>query len=74
MTRPLSLQVQPKDIVAFLPVGLRTDYLEHNTYRWIRKAKVSLLSRNDRRLRSVVTGDKLRIISDGLCNKVEHLD
>src|SRR3989344_506652 len=67
MSHPLPLHVQPRNLAAFLPIGLRVNSLEHNTYRWLRKSKVSLLSHlNEFKLAGIKTGDKLKIVCDGL--------
>ena len=74
MSHPLSLLSQPRNLKAFLPIGLRVNSLEHNTYRWIRKSKVSLLSHlNEFKFARVKTGDKLKIICDGINYEVQKV-
>lgn len=65
MSCQFSPLIQPRNLVAFLPIGSRVNSLEHDTYRWLMKAKVSLLSVY-REYGGIRTGDKLKIICDGL--------
>lgn len=72
LTGPLRVACQPRSMKAFLPIGLRVDYLEHNNYRWIRKADVSILSPyHEHWLNGLNDGDNIRIRSNGLHFKVE---
>ncbi|MFH1711358.1 MAG: hypothetical protein ABH840_03535 [Nanoarchaeota archaeon] len=74
MSHPIPLEVQPRNLEAFLPIGQRVNSLEHHTYRWMRKSRVSLLSHlNEFELAGVKTGDKLKIICDGLNYDVQKV-
>lgn len=74
MSCSLPLSVQPRNLEVFLPIGLRVNSLEHNTYRWIRKARVSILSPlNEFELSKVRTGDNLKIVCDGLNYDIRRL-
>lgn len=66
---------QPKNMAAFIPVGSpRTFSLEHNTYKWIAKAQVSITSiYNEELYEGLQTGDRIRIISNGLNYGLEKL-
>ena len=70
----MPLIAHPKNMVVFLPVGQRVNSLEHNTYRWLRKAKISIMTHlNESLLYGVRTGDKLKIVCDGLRHDIKKL-
>ncbi|MBW2982214.1 hypothetical protein KY343_05015 [Candidatus Woesearchaeota archaeon] len=72
ITHKMSPHCQPRNMKAFLPIGGRVDSLEHNTYRWIRKADISITSPYiEAKLRSFKTGDKIRIRSNGICFEIK---
>ncbi len=74
MTIPMNPWVQPRNMKAFLPIGNRVNSLEHNTYRWIRKAEISITSPLMQfTLRKLSTGDKVKIQSDGINYELEKL-
>ena len=70
MTAKMSPKTVPRNIGAFIPRGLRAYSLEHNSYRWVRKAKVSILD-NFADIGGYRTGDKIRIVSNGLYYRLE---
>jgi len=66
---------RPKNMIAFLPIGNRVDTLEHNTYKWMQKAKVSITSPYEQcTLEKFRTGDKINISSDGIHYKIKKID
>lgn len=72
MTARMSAHARPRNMRAFLPIGLRVNSLEHNTYRWIRKADVSILDPHEEfSLNKLQTGDDVKIVSNGLYHTIE---
>ena len=71
-TRSRSLSFQPKNMFAYLAVGARASSFEHNHYRWIKKAQVSITDN----LQTGMEKDtkKIRIISNGINSIVESVD
>lgn len=59
--------VQPRNMVAFLPNGPRANSLEHNNYRWLRKAEVSIMTM----FPEAGDGDEIVIFCDGLNYEIE---
>ncbi len=73
---PTNPSCQPKNMSVYVALHEnRKSMLEHNVYRWIRKADVSIPFSMwaQHWSNTVEDGDKVRIISDGLCNKVKIL-
>ena len=71
-TVPVTPLLQPRNMKAFLPTGLRVDSLGHNTYRFIRKADISITAPDfEHILGKFKTGDNIRIRSNGICFEVE---
>ncbi len=73
---PTDCSCQPTNMAVYVALHTnRKSMLEHNVYRWIRKADVSIPFSMFSRywLDTVEDGDKVKIISNGLCNKVEIL-
>ena len=71
MTHKMSPNCQPRNMKVFLPLGRRVNSLEHNTYRWIRKADISIVSPDiSHILDEFQTGDNIRIRSNGICFEV----
>src|SRR3989338_765653 len=67
ITSQAPLAFRPKNMRAFLPVGMRVNTLDHNTYRWIRKADVSVVCPLiEYALIALQTGDRINIKSNGL--------
>ena len=73
--KKLSPFVQPRNISAFVPMGVGVESLEHCTYRWVKKAQVSILSflTQEGVVREVNTGDQVKVISNGLHFKIEKV-
>ncbi len=72
MTARISAHARPRNMKAFLPIGLRVYSLEHNTYRWVMKADVSVLDPSDGfEFDELQIGDSVRIISNGLYHMIE---
>jgi hypothetical protein len=72
ITGPMNASARPRNMKAFLPIGLRVYSLEHNTYRWVRKADVSILDPEEEFvLKKFKTGDKINIKSNGLSHILE---
>jgi hypothetical protein len=74
MTCKMSPSCQPRNMKAFLPLGLRVNSMQHNTHRWIRKADVSITSPTMKEVLSLrfETGDHIRIRSNGICFEVKR--
>ena len=72
LTARMSPLVQPKNMVAFLPRGPRVYSLEHNTFRWVTKAKVSVLD-EFALLDSYMPRNLIRVISNGLCYRLDKV-
>jgi hypothetical protein len=62
----------PKNMAAFLPVGNRVNFLEHNTFKWIRKADISITCPTSCYIWEKMESDNIRIISNGIEFKVEE--
>jgi len=74
MTERMGPNIRPRNLAAFVPIGNRIDRLEHNTFKWVRKAKVSILDPLSKEsLIGFQTGDQIKIKSNGLCHKVEKV-
>src|SRR3989338_6428078 len=71
MTR-MDPKVMPKNIGSFIPDGIRAYSLEHNAYRWVRKAQVSILDQFAD-IEEYKTGDRIRVISNGLNYKLDKV-
>lgn len=73
-TTSMKAWVQPRNMKAFLPIGNRVNTLEHNTYRWIRKAEVSITAPVMQfELEKLSTGDRVKIVSDGINYEFERI-
>jgi hypothetical protein len=74
-TKSAPLACQPRNLAAFVPIGLRINSLTHNTFRWVKKAPISILAPELTGwfLSDVQTGDQLRIISNGIESSLEEV-
>ena len=70
-SRSMDLSFQPRHMHSYLAFGPRSASLEHNHFRWIRKAEVSVLDREQTR---ALDGKKIRIISNGINSIVEKIE
>jgi len=74
MTLPMPLWVQPRKMKAFLPIGSRVNSLEHNTFRWARRAEVSITAPTEEfNFEKLHTGDYVNIRSNGICYEIERV-
>lgn len=71
-TRSQPLTFQPRNVAAYLALGTRAASLEHNHYRWVRKAGISILDKNATGSAKILA-KKVRIVSNGINHTVKNL-